>query len=491
MRILFAYKNSESLGIEYISSVLKDYGHKTDLIFDPGAGDVEFKLKTISKYFDYEKKMLLKVKRFSPDLIAFSSMTNLYPWVRSLSKKLKMYFNIPIIVGGLHPTLLPKEVLQYEYIDMICRGEGEYAMLELVNMMDSRRENKNIENIWFKEKNKIIKNPLRPLIDDLSLLPFPDKDLFFKYGAFTKRYYIMTSRGCPFNCFYCHNHQIKELYKFSKNFIRFRTVDNVIDELKWALKKYRMKTIYFYDDIFGQNIIWLREFVEKYKKEINLPYKCLIRPQKLSIEKIRLLQKSKCREIDIGLESGNERIRNKIMNRQIQEKDMMNSFSVLKKSGIKFSTLNIIGSPTETLEELMDTFNLNYRLQPKGALFHILYPFPKTQIYNICIEQGELDEKRIEMINKGISNYRSNPIILNNYEYIIKFNIFAPIFLKLPYSLKKYMFKLPPITFFRLLSIFFLTTPKNIRFKLFEFFLMLIRTNDYYHKLKKNENRSN
>ena len=146
MKILFAYKNSESLGLEYISSVLRENGHKTDLIFDPGAGDVEFKLKTVSKLFKYEKEMLLKVKRFKPDLIAFSSMTNLFPWVRDLSKKIKMQYDIPIIVGGLHPTILPRKTLEYKYIDMICRGEGEYAMLDLVNMMDSRRENKNIEN---------------------------------------------------------------------------------------------------------------------------------------------------------------------------------------------------------------------------------------------------------------------------------------------------------------------------------------------------------
>jgi len=485
MKILFAYKNSESLGIEYISSVLKKEGHKTDLMFDPGAGEVELKINIISRLFKFEKDLIFKIKKFSPDLIAFSSMTNLFPWVRDLTKKIKEQFEIPIVVGGLHPTIIPEETLRYKYIDMICRGEGEYAMLDLVNSLESKKENYKIDNIWFIINNKIIKNPIRPLIENLDDLPFPDKDLFFKYGAFSKRYYIMTSRGCPFSCSYCHNHQIKELYKNFKKFVRFRSVDNVINELKWALNRYKFKKIYFYDDIFGLNNKWLKEFTIKYKKEIKKPYKCLIRPQSLSKEKLSLLKKSNCQEIDVGLESGNDRIRNKILKRHITDKEMIKNLFLLKNSGIKISTLNIIGSPTETMEELMDTFKMNYIIRPKGALFHILYPFPKTQIFEICKEIGLLDEKKIELLNQGELGYRISPILPNNYGNIVKFNIFAPIFLKLPKCFRKYMFKLPPLNFFRTLSVFFLTTQRNLRLKLYEFFYMLIKTSDYYSKLKK------
>ncbi len=485
MKVLFAHRNCESLGIEYISSILKQNGHKTDLFFNPGAGDIEFKSKLITRVFKYDDKILWKIKQFSPDLIAFSSMTNMFPWIRQVAKEIKQNFDIPIIVGGIHPTIAPEETINYKYIDMICRGEGEFAMLDLVNSLESNKEKRDIKNIWVKKNETIIRNPLRPLINDLDSLPLPDKDLFFNYGAFSIRYYMMTSRGCPYSCSYCYNHQLREMYAKDKPYVRIRSVDNVINELKWALKRYRFKKVYFYDDIFGININWLREFSKKYKQEINKSYKCLLYPQNISNEKLSLLKKSNCKEIDIGLESGNQRIRKTILNRNISDAEMYKSFSLLKKSGINFSTLNIIGVPTETIDDLMDTFNMNYKIQPKGALFTILYPFPKTKIYNLCSELGEIDQKGFKIIDKGFSSYRDKPILSRNYEQIIKFNIFAPIFLKLPKFLTKYLFKLPPVKFFRILSIIFLTTPKNVRTKLFEFILMLLRTKDYYKKMEK------
>jgi len=484
MKVLFAYKNTESLGIEYISSVLKKSGHKTDLIFDPGAGDVEYKFNTVSRLFNFEEKILLKLKRFSPDIIAFSSMTNLFPWVRRFSRIIKENYDIPVLVGGLHPTIAPLETINCKYIDFICRGEGEYATLELINKLEIGKEINNIQNIWVKNNGRIFKNELRPLINNLDELPFPDKDLFFKYGAFSKRYYIMAARGCPYECSYCYNKQLKELCSSSKDYYRLRSVENLLKELKWALKRYKYKKIYFYDDIFGLNIKWLREFADKYKKEINKPYKCLIRPQNLTKEKLSLLKKSGCQEIDVGLESGNERVRKEILNRNISNKEMYRNLYLIKNSGIDFSTLNIIGNPTESIEEIMDTFKMNYKIRPKGALFHILYPFPNTLIYEICKREGELDEKGTDIVKKGFSNYRSMPILKRNYDEIIKFNIFAPIFLKLPKFFKKYLFKIPPLKIFRILSIYFLTTPKNFRLRVYESFIMLLRTIDYYSKLR-------
>jgi len=468
MKILFAYRNCESLGIEYISSILKQNGHKTDLIFDPGAGDVEFKFNTVSKFFKFEKDMLVKIKHFSPDLIAFSSMTNLFPWVKKMTTLIKEQFDIPILVGGLHPTASPLKTITYKHIDYICRGEGEYPTLELIEKLESGQSINDIKNIWLKVNGKIKKNPIRPLINNLDELPFPDKDLFFKYGAFSKRYYIMAARGCPFECSYCYNKQLKEIYGNAPNYYRLRTVDNVINELKWALERYNYKKIYFYDDIFGLNLKWLKNFANKYKNEINKPYKCLLRPQNLTKEKLSLLKKSGCQEIDIGLESGNERVRKEILNRNISNKIMYKNLYLIKQSGIDFSTLNIIGNPTETIEEMLDTFEMNYKIKPKGALFHILYPFPETTIYHKCIEEGDLDNKRIEIVKEGISSYRSHPIITRNYDYVVKFNIFAPIFLKLPPFFKKFLFKIPPLKIFRIISIYFLTTPRNFRLRIFE-----------------------
>ena len=320
MRVLFLYRNAEWLGVEYLSSVLKAAGHETDLLFDPGAGDIEYKLPFMERLFPVKQEMVKRIIQFRPDLVAFSCVTNMWAWTKSLAEQIKNSLDVPIIVGGIHPTLMPDAVLADEHIDMICIGEGEEALLELVNSMESGRIDTYIRNIWFKEGESIKRNPVRPLMQNLDELPYPDKELFYKYGCFHNRLYTMTSRGCPFNCTYCYNHAYRKTVHHGEGpYVRRRSIESVIGELMLFKQKYPIKEVYFYDDIFTLNRKWLDAFCYDYKREIGLPFKCLIRPGTISSEMAFKLKDAGLKYSDVGLESGNEGLRRKLLRRNMPD----------------------------------------------------------------------------------------------------------------------------------------------------------------------------
>lgn len=470
-RILFVFRNNEWLGIEYLSSVLKQAGHITDLVYDPGMGDVEFKFKALEKVIERKvyNNMLNKAKRFSPDIIAFSCHTNLYPWVSNMAMLFKKVFNVPIIAGGMHPTFFPEIVISNPNIDIICRGEGEEAFLELVNNMEEDREDLYIRNLWFKRNGEIIRNEIRPLLGDLDSLPFPDKDLFYQYRCFSDRAYVMSGRGCPYDCTYCFNHAMKNLYKGKGPYLRRRSVQNVIQELKMLKEKYKIKEVFFYDDIFTLDLNWLRQFKARYKEEIKLPFKCMVRANCLSEEIAIILKEMGCIYVDMGVESGSDKVRNRIMNRNLTENQILSAGNYLRQAGIKFNTLNIFGSPGELPCDMEETVSINRKLKPSGTFANVLYPFPGTKIAELAQESNYIDNKVKEQIEKGEGTYRGATLLKHPFEKLIfKYHTFMPIMVRLPKKMDSLILNLPPWGIFRIISIFFITNPRNLLIRIKE-----------------------
>lgn len=479
MKVLFFHRNAEWLGIEYLSSALKKAGHSTELIFDPGSGDIEYQFKMLERYFDLTDKMLEKAKAYQPDLIAFSSLTNLYPWVSRMAKLLKQSLNVPIIVGGLHPTILPDFVINNPDVDMICVGEGEEALVELANSIDRGKIDYSIKNIWFKKDGAVIKNPSRPLLQNLDSLSFPDKDLFRKYGCFSSRIYVMTGRGCPFNCTYCFNSFYKNQFSGSGSaYVRRRSVENVMQELEFFKGKYRLSEVFFYDDIFSINDAWIRDFCKEYKKRIHLPFKILVHPQTVNEETMRLLADSGCIYVDIGLESGSESLRKALLKRNMSNEEILKTGNILRKAGIKFCTLNIVGFPGETKGQMWETYKLNEQLRPDGAIVSIFYPFPKTELAEYSLSNGFLEEGDFQKICRGEGGGYKKDSLLKNIEVkeALKLQILIPMLIKMPVFLRPLLMKLPVNSFTRIISIFFLSIPRNAYIRIKESIAMFIKS---------------
>ena len=445
MRVLFFHYGSEDwFGVGYLSSLLKSRGHQTDLMLYPHV-DLYLNLPFLNEGL-IEKKLLKKAKNFKPDLIAFSSTTIAYRYVKKIATKLKKIWNVPQIIGGIHATALAEHILSTTDIDIACRGEGEYALLDLVTRMEQGKDYFDIKNLYIKRDGDIIKNPLRPLIEDLDNLPFADKDIFKQYGVLTSDYNIITSRGCPYDCSYCCNRFYKGLYRHKGKYLRRRSVDHVIDELRINRARYGFKSVYFWDDAFCIHMKWLKEFSLKYKQEIGLPFHCLSRPENIDEISIALLKEAGCSHINMGIESGNESIREKVLKRHMPNKRIIDAARLIKEKGIKLNTFNMFAIPGEGIKEMWDTVKLNERIAPDGIFAFLLNPFPATKMADYAKESGMMTDRHIENMKEGILDGLQSESGQNNLEHpykdlAISMKTFLPIICKSPDWLKPFFKK--------------------------------------------------
>lgn len=418
MKVLFVYSNpmlkSFQQGVAYISAVLRKEGHRTTLLF----------LSEFNK-----KKIDRKIGFFQPDLIGISSTTDQMQLSIQVISYLHERYNVPVVLGGIHPTVCPEETIQIEGLLGICRGEGECAMLELANALESKNEYLHIKNFWFKDNGEIIKNELRPLIENLDSLPFPDYEIFdyqeiLKAKGFLN---ILASRGCPFDCSYCMNEPLRNIYKNKGRYVRHRSADNVINEIKNARKKYgNINFIEFYDDTFILNSVWLGDFCQRYAQEVRLPFVCNARVDLINEAVVKQLKSAGCLRINMAIESGNEYIRSKVLKRNIKEEDIIRAFGLFKSNGIKVHTHNMIGVPYETEETIKETIALNKKIRADSLQVSIFYPYPKTKLAQVCKEKGWIS-------NRKVRSYRETSILdqpsisaerVNYYTFIFKSAVF-------------------------------------------------------------------
>ncbi|MFH1397322.1 MAG: radical SAM protein [Candidatus Omnitrophota bacterium] len=422
MKILFISNEYESLGIEYLSAVLKRNGHETFMVLDPGLfSNVFLSVKTLSKIFDYKNILFKRIKSIDPDLICFSVCSDNLKWALNLSIAIKQTRETPVIFGGIHPTIIPEQVIKYAAIDYVCEGEGEEAILELADAIEKKRDCTSIPNIWAKRHDVVYSNPPRPLINNLNDYPFPDKEIYEgAYPAFMRWYTIITSRGCPDSCSYCVNHQIRKLYK--NNFYRRRSVVNVIDELSIAKEKYNIKVVRFFDDIFTSDKNWLKNFCIAYKKEIKLPYFCFVHPNYCDKEIIALLEESGCATAFLGFGTFSDKNRRDILRRNYSNLEICSLIKEFKKTKVFFVIDLILGLPKQDKDEIIqmaDFFN-NNRPDLLSVLF--LRYYPKTDITAIGEECGLINKKDLELINE--TGFKNRIIIEKNfYKWLKKVQI--------------------------------------------------------------------
>jgi len=335
MKVLFVHPESECLGIEYLSAVLKQAGHKTDLVFDPMLFmDQLFRIKILHKVFDYKKIIIKEIIKKKPEAVCFSVVSSNYRWACKTAKEIKKKLNVPIIFGGIHPTSVPEVVIKNDYVDYVVVGEGEYALLNLVNVIESGNPTHKINNVWSKHRRMVIKNSPRELISNLDTIPFPDKEIFKGIiPRFFDMYTTITSRGCPHSCSYCNNSFMKKFYQGKGKYLRRRSVDNVIEELSQA-KATGFNKVIFHDETFNHDTVWLREFSKKYKKEINLPFFCWISPTNINKEVVRLLKSAGCRSVEMGVQTHNKEIAKKTLKRYCSRSETENAIRLLKEENL-------------------------------------------------------------------------------------------------------------------------------------------------------------
>lgn len=406
MKIAFAYPAFENLGIEYISALLKENGHETFLLFDPQLfSDPYLKLRFLSKMFEYRKSIMKEVAQKKPDVVAFSVVSDNFGWACSYAENIKReYPNIKIVFGGQHITAVPRNVLANWFIDFVIAGEGEYPMLELIQALDAGASYENIANLGYKKQNVLFINETRPLLQDLDKLPFPDVDLFLDVNPYAKKEYnIIAARGCVNKCSYCHNSMDRSLlWRNCGKFLRRRSIDNIITELKERKQKYGFDTLCIWDEVFTCDEKWLEEFSEVYKREINVPFWTFVHPKHITEKTVKLLEEMGCWEAEMGVQTLNQDVKDNILHRYETKEEVIKAIELFKNSKIRLVVDVIFGLPQlkeKDYIELIDTFNQHR--PTKIQTFWLRY-YPGTDIIPIAKEIGLLTEDEIHEINEGI-----------------------------------------------------------------------------------------
>ena len=336
-----------------------------------------------------------KIRESLPHIIAFTSTTHSFLLVQQYAKWVKdLDDEILTVCGGVHVTLNPEEALTSSALDAVVRGDGEYPMEALVNEWIANKRIPNEKGIWYRKNGKIIDNGCT-VVADLDSLPDSDWQLFDYMNLSAPKQGlggIMLSRGCPYHCSYCCNRKLANIYKSSQaSYIRFKSVERSISEIKNFIGKFpTIDTLYFDDDILPLKQKWFFEFAREYKKEINKPYWCNIRPNLVNSKIVEALVNSGCTRVGIGIETGNEGIRSEILKRGLSDKTIIDKVSLLKERGVYVYSFNMVGLPRERKAELLDTIRMNANLGIDKIQCTVFYPYRYTDIYDLCVQDGLL-----------------------------------------------------------------------------------------------------
>jgi len=424
-RILFVYPNKEGypiipLGISVLSGILKYYKHAVGLFditfmlskrYDHDAREKTGVVKKVDvrKYWgseakaDIEGELKKKIKSFRPDLIAFSIVENNYACSKRFFKVIKEITKAPVIAGGLFPTIKPELFIEDKNVDIVCVGEGEQAIAELARRLDRSQDITNILNLIVKNKGKVIRNKFARYYDWEPLV-YQDWSIFDKrhllkpfMGKMQRTGFFELSRGCPYNCSYCINHLSQKIFKGLGKYNREKPLDYAIKEIEHMKDLYGLELVFFNDENFlTMKKERLFEFCNKYQSRIKLPFFIMTRADSLLDEqKIAKLKKAGCVTIGIGVESGNEEMRKKLLNKNIPNSVYERAFAICHKYEIRTTANVMMGLPFETEENILESAQFCRKLRARSLSLSIFAPYQGTRLRDICVDNGFIKDRYI------------------------------------------------------------------------------------------------
>jgi len=375
------------LGIAWLGAVLRENGFKDVSLIDSIA----------NRYTNSEIITLLKER--APDIIGISFNTLIRFSAFELARLIKKNFpKTPLAVGGPHPTLTSQDTLENILeIDMVVRGEGEYSFLNLVRAIDKKEDLANVKGISFRdEKGNVVHNQPELPIQDIDNLPLPARDLLpmEKYEQKTtlskKRCTnVMSSRGCPYHCVFC---SVSEQWGHK---IRHRSAKNVVDEIEHLLKNYPfLEGIRFFDDVFTVDRNRVIDICQEIlRRKLNFVWECEARADTIDAELVQTMKKAGCEFIDLGVESGSDRILKNIK-KNITVKQVISAAKTIKEAGIGLKIFIMHSLPGETYEDIKKTVFLSrylyYEIGVDGATQGIAVIYPGTELEKIAKDLGTL-----------------------------------------------------------------------------------------------------
>ena len=390
------------LGLAYIVSAIHRAGYNLEIL------DLDRHRKT-----DEELRQILKEKDFN--VVAFGCVVSSYKIIKNLAKMIREAKKDAIIIAGNSVAdSIPKILLEKTEVDVAVIGEGELTIVEILDKLKKEESLKDIKGIWYKEKGKIIANPMRTEVLDINNIPFPEWGLF-DMEAYIKSasefvsepypmpkekiraFIVNTGRGCPFRCTFCY--QVFQDYKF-----RPRPIDAVLAEIKELQEQYGINYLMFNDDLSLYSKKQSEEFADKILAQgIKFFWTGNCRVGLFNLEEdikiLKKLKKAGLIGLEFSLESGNKEIL-KEMKKGIQPEDFIKQKRLLDKAGLITWTSLVIGYPQETKETIKETMDICYEAEVYPTTGYLL-PQPRTPIYDYMLKSGAVKDEEQYLLLMG------------------------------------------------------------------------------------------
>jgi radical SAM superfamily enzyme YgiQ (UPF0313 family) len=381
------------LGLSCVAEALRAAGHTTKLVVV--ASDAPKRSW---------KSVRAQIAEFDPRVIAFTAVSTQFPFLRSLAARIKAEWPEKfLIIGGVHATLNPESVIEGPF-DSVCVGEGEQPMVELATQLESKAGPSGIANLWLKHRDgSIERNAPRPFNEDLDAIPEPDRQMWLPWvqernGA---HQVLLLARGCPYHCTYCCSNALGKVT--SGKYVRFRSPASVVRELSLLKQTFpSLEHVYLQAETIAVNPAWLQDLsrqIAAFNSSLDQPirFTCNFRVARrfLTVSVFQALAAANVKTIEIGLESGSERLRRDVLRRPYSNEDFFEAVALARQHGMEVNVYNMIGLPGETLAEHWETIEANRKARPDRSNTCIFYPFPGTQLHDLCkcegYIKGELD----------------------------------------------------------------------------------------------------
>jgi radical SAM superfamily enzyme YgiQ (UPF0313 family) len=365
------------LGLMYLAAYLeKNSGHQVKIL------DCQVERLNFNQF----KK---RVQIEQPDIVGITTITfTLLETIKAIQIIKEINPRIKIVLGGPHIHIFPKESLELQDVDYVVLGEGEKPFQQLLDNLNNIKNLYSIKGIGFKDNNKIIVNNAHELIENLDTLPFPARHLtpYWKYRLVLSRDIpvttMFTSRGCPYNCLFCDRPQLGKIF-------RARSAKNVVDEME-ECEKMGIGEIFIYDDTFGVDRQRVLDICAEIKKRgLTIAWDIRTRVNTVDEEILNALKGAGCQRIHYGVEAGTQKILD-VLRKGITLEMVEKTFKLTEKTGIQTLAYFMIGSPSETREDILATIEFAKKINPDFVHFTITTPYPATDLYRLGLEKGIL-----------------------------------------------------------------------------------------------------
>lgn len=410
MRITFLGYGTEQLGISQLSALARARGHQVSLAFTAGLFNDHYNLDlpALAPLFDERHRVVDDIVAQRPDLLACSPVTTTWAWMRWVLGAARARLpSLKVVVGGVHATAAPEHMLARPEVDFVCSGEGDVAFPALLDAIEAGGPTVAIDNLLFVgEDGQVVRGRQAAFVQDLSALPLFDKRLWEDHLRMGDFYLTMATRGCPFRCTFCSNSFIANLPQGRKGrYVRTRDVDHVMAELVAAKRRYKLRVIDFEDDVLTVDKRWLRALLERYKREIAVPFICLTHARYVDDEVARWLGEAGCTWVQMGVQSADEDFRTATLQRPDDNDEVERAMAAFHRHGVQVKVDHIFGLPDEPPSAQEEARKLYARLGAGRIQTFWATLLPGTVLFEQELASGRLSRAEADRILEGDNAY--------------------------------------------------------------------------------------